>query len=209
MKRNQDEILRTRASLIHRLRDWEDQSSWQDFFNLYWRLIYGVARKAGLDDAQAQDVVQETLISVAKHMPTFRYDPSIGSFKAWLLTMTRWRIIAQFRKQPSLAQYAGSRQTSTSRTRPIDKIPDPNGKSLDEVWEAEWENNLLQAAMANVKRQIDPLKFQIFDFYVNKEWAPDKVAERFGVAVGQVYQIKHRVTGAIKDEVKRLEKEAT
>jgi hypothetical protein len=63
--------------------------------------------------------------------------------------------------------------------------------------------------MQNVKRQIDPLKFQIFDFYVNKEWEPDKVAERFGVAVGQVYQIKHRLTAAIKDEVKRLEKEAT
>src|SRR5205085_12214705 len=121
-------------------------------------------------------------------------DPSIGSFKAWLLTMTRWRIIAQFRKQPALAPYAGQHQSPTSRTAPIDKLADPNGRSLEEVWEAEWEANLVEAALKNIKRRFDPLKFQIFDFYVNKEWEPDKVAERFGVAVGQVYQIKHRVT---------------
>ena len=49
---------------------------------LNWKLIYGVARKAGLTDVEAQDVVQETMASVAKHMPTFKYDPVIGSFKA-------------------------------------------------------------------------------------------------------------------------------
>src|SRR6266446_5172844 len=99
MKPKQDEIIPTRASLLGRLKNWEDQSSWQEFFNIYWKLIYGVARKAGLTDAEAQDVVQETMASVAKHMPTFKYDPAIGSFKAWLLKMTRWRITDQLRKR--------------------------------------------------------------------------------------------------------------
>src|SRR5580765_5869827 len=99
MVRHQDELIPTRATLIYRLKDWQDQSSWQEFFDTYWKLIYGVARKAGLTDAEAQDVVQETLVSVSKHMPTFNYDPALGSFKAWLLNMTRWRIIGQFRKR--------------------------------------------------------------------------------------------------------------
>lgn len=105
MTKRPDELLPTRASLLKRLRNWQDQASWQDFFNTYWKLIYGVARKAGLTDAEAQDVLQETLVSVAKHIPTFKYDPTIGSFKAWLLNMTRWRIVGQFRKRGALVAH--------------------------------------------------------------------------------------------------------
>src|SRR5947209_4633003 len=94
-----DELIRTRATLIDRLKSWQDQSSWQEFFDTYWKLIYGVARQAGLTDAEAQDVVQETMVAVAKHMPGFRYNAGIGSFKAWLLNMTRWRSIDQLRKR--------------------------------------------------------------------------------------------------------------
>src|SRR6185436_3555024 len=94
-----DEIIPTRASLLSRLRNWDDQQSWQRFFELYWKLIYSVARKAGLSDPEAQDVVQETIISVARHMPSFRYDPELGSFKAWLMQLTRWRIMDELRKK--------------------------------------------------------------------------------------------------------------
>lgn len=205
MKNKEAELIPTRASLLHRLKNWQDDSSWRDFFNIYWKLIYGVGRKAGLSDAEAQDVVQETLISVAKHMPTFRYDPSIGSFKAWLLNMTRWRIIGQLRKRQPTANRAGS--GSTRRTDLVEEMPDPNAFDLDQMWEAEWENNLLQAALQNLKPQLDPQKIQIFDFYVTKEWPPAKVAERFGVSLDQVYQIKHRMTEALRTEVERLAKE--
>ena len=57
-----------RASLLGRLKDWEDQTSWREFFDTYWRLIYTVARKAGLTAAEAQDVVQDTSLVVAKKL---------------------------------------------------------------------------------------------------------------------------------------------
>jgi RNA polymerase sigma factor (sigma-70 family) len=209
MKPKEDELIPTRASLINRLKNWQDNTSWQDFFRIYWKLIYGVARKAGLTDVEAQDVVQETLISVAKHMPTFNYDPSIGSFKAWLLNMTRWRIIGQFRKRQPQAEYRPQGTDSTRRTDAVEAVADPNAPDLGEVWEADWQANLLAAAMEDLKRRIDPQRFQIFDFYVNKEWPPEKVAERFGVSIDQVYQIKHRLTATLRDEVTRLEKEVT
>ena len=209
MKRHETELIPTRASLLQRLRSWQDQTSWREFFNVYWRLLYGVARKAGLSDDEAQEVVQETLISVAKHIPTFRYDPALGSFKAWLLNMTRWRVIAQFRKRQPLAELHHPAAASGTRTGATDSLPDPNSETVGAVWDAEWEANLLAAAMDNVKRRLDPQKYQIFDFYVNKEWPPEKVAERFGVSTGQVYQIKHRITEVLKDEVRRLEKEMT
>lgn len=207
MKQIRDELIPTRASLIHRLKDWRDNSSWREFFDTYWKLIYGVARRAGLSDTEAQDVVQETMVSVAKHMPTFKYDPAIGSFKAWLLTMTRWRIIAQFRKRGSVIHPA--QDSDRNGTALVERIVDPADQTLDAVWEAEWEQNLLEAAIAKVKRRIEPEKYQIFDFYVNKDWPPAKVAERFQVSVDQVYLVKHRITEAIKCEVKRLQAEVT
>jgi RNA polymerase sigma-70 factor (ECF subfamily) len=207
MRQDPDELIPTRASLLLRLKDWRDNSSWQEFFDTYWKLIYGVARKAGLGDDEAQDVVQETLVSAAKHMPTFKYDPSIGSFKAWLLTMTRWRIIAQFRKRGPTVDAV--RESDSAATALVEKTADPAGQALDAMWEAEWENNLLEAAIAKVRRRIDPDKYQIFDFYVNKDWPPAKVADRFHVSVDQVYLVKHRVTDAIRSEVKRLQEEVT
>ena len=203
-----DELIPTRATLIQRLKNWQDESSWQDFFDTYWKLIYGVARKAGLTEAEAQDVVQETMISVAKHMPTFEYDPAIGSFKTWLLNMTRWRIADQLRKRgPAFAASHLVVDDTATGTRTVERVVDPAGGDLDTSWNAEWEKNLLAAAMAKVRRRLDPQRYQIFDLYVNKEWPPQKVADAFGISVDQVYLAKHRTTEMIKKEVKRLEKE--
>src|SRR5580692_1956052 len=102
MEQLAEELIPTRTTLLLRLKDWQDQSGWQDFFDTYWNLIYGVAIKGGLTPMEAEDVVQETMISVAKHMPGFKYDPAIGSFKGWLLTMTRWRMTDQLRKRGPL-----------------------------------------------------------------------------------------------------------
>lgn len=203
-----DSMHETRTSLIRGLKDWRDQDCWQDFFDTYWRLIYGVARKAGMTDAEAHDVVQETMLAVAKQMPTFTYDPSIGSFKSWLMNMTRWRIQDQFRKRRTVdmtpPRKPGDTETGTSF---INRVPDPaNQHQLDEVWEHEWQQHLLDAALDRVKRHVDPLKFHVFDLYVNQGWTPEKVAQNFGIPVDQVYLAKHRITQLIKSEVARLEK---
>lgn len=200
MPSHRAELIPTRATLINRLKNWEDQSGWQEFFDIYWKLIYGAARRAGLTDAEGQDVVQETMLGVAKHMPGFKYDPAIGSFKGWLLKLTRWRIIDQLRKRDLSGHAAAGRG-------PTEGGIDSASPDWDEWWEAEWQENLLEAATARVKRQLDPEKYQIFDLYVHKQWSPQKVAATFGISVDQVYLAKHRVTELLKAEVKRLEKE--
>ena len=86
-----DSLLPTRQSLLARLGDWQDNEGWRLFFDTYWRLIYNVARKSGLADAEAQDVVQNTFIYLSRRMPNFRYDRGRGSFKSWLRVVTRSR----------------------------------------------------------------------------------------------------------------------
>jgi RNA polymerase sigma-70 factor (ECF subfamily) len=197
-----NELIPTRATLLQRLKNWQDQSSWQDFFDTYWSLIYGVARQGGLTPPEAEDVVQETMISVAKHMPAFKYDPAIGSFKAWLLNMTRWRMTDQLRKrtpqEPSNEADEENTQLETDSA---------HGPDLEKLWDTEWENTLFKAALTKARRRLDPKQYQMFDLYVNKEWPPARVAKLLEVPVGQVYLAKHRVTEAIRLEVDRLDKE--
>jgi RNA polymerase sigma-70 factor (ECF subfamily) len=209
MAKSRDPLIPTRHSLLRRLQDLENSSGWQEFFDTYWRLVYGVARKAGLTDSEAQDVVQETMIAAAKHLPTFRYDPAIGSFKAWLLNMTRWRIKDQVRKRSPFVRRTSRPDQTTGSTATVDRIADPANPISQEVWDKEWKQALLSAAIDNVKRRLDPQKYQIFDFYVNKEWPPGKVAAAFGISVDQVYLAKHRITAMLAEEVKRLGKEIT
>ncbi|MEA3187979.1 MAG: hypothetical protein QOD99_1809 [Chthoniobacter sp.] len=200
-------FLVTRRSLVDRLANWEDQKNWQEFFDTYGKLIYGVARKSGLTESEAEEAVQETVITIAKKIDGMKYDPSIGSFKGWVLTITRWRINDQFRKRKP---HESQRQTprDRDRTATIDRLPDTQAFDLEAAWEQEWRENILRAALSRIKRQVDARQFQIFDCYVIKNWPAQKVAGELRVSIGQVYLARHRISALLKAEVTRLEKAA-
>ena len=202
-----DELIPTRTTLLERLKNWRDDSSWQVFFDTYWKLIYGIAIKAGLTKEEAQDVVQETIFTVAKQMPNFKYDRKVGSFKSWLLNTTRWRIADQFRKRGKIAISRSSSDDADTETWMMDKIIDPASQDMNALWDDAWEKSLLDAAITKVKRRLDPQKYQIFDFCVNKEWSPEKIAETFSIPISRVYLAKHRATEMIREEVKKMEME--
>jgi RNA polymerase sigma-70 factor (ECF subfamily) len=204
----------TRQSLLNRLKDWADQTSWQEFFDSYWQLIYNVAAKAGLTDAEAQEVVQETVIAVAKKISEFKTDPAHGSFSAWLMQMTRWRIADQFRNRAKVGQAfrrssdAGERSAFASdesnSTSPTNRIPDPAGPQLARLWSEEWENNLIAVALEKVKRQISPKQYQIFDLHALQNLSAPDTARTLKVSVASVYMAKHRVARLLKREIKQV-----
>jgi RNA polymerase sigma-70 factor (ECF subfamily) len=196
-------MVATRRSLVDRLQNWDDRKHWQEFFDTYWKLIFSAARKSGLTEEEAQEVVQETVITVAKKVGKLRYDPAVGSFKGWLLHITRWRIADQFRKRRPEGSHRPPNDTRMTAT--IERVPD-GAIDLDELWEKEWQQNLLAAALQRIRKKVDAKQYQIFDCYVRKEWPAQKVATELGVSVGQVYLARHRVSALLKKEVRALEK---
>jgi len=203
MAEKRNEFLPTRESLLHRLKSWDDQESWADFFNTYWRLIYSAALKAGLNEVQAQDVVQDTIIVVAKKMKDFTYDRAIDSFKGWLLYLTRKRIALEYRRKERERVTSGSSE-STDWTLEANDLPDPAGFDLQSVWEQEWERNLWEAAITRVKKEVNAKQFQMFDLYTIKEKSAPEVARQLNVPVAQVYLAKHRISSLLKKELTRL-----
>ena len=212
-KKKDDKILKaayekTRKSLIARLDNWEDQRTWDEFYQTYWRLIYAVGIKAGLRPEEAHDCVQETILSIAKQSKKKLYDPNQGSFKTWLMNMTRWRINDQFRKRKKDTAMAGGDWDNDRKTAVIDRFEDPKGDLLERLWDVEWKKNIADAALAKVKAQVSPKQYQIFDYYVVRQWDAKKVQEHLNVSMAQVYLAKHRVGAVLKRELARLEENA-
>ena len=196
---------KTRKSLIARLDNWEDQKTWDEFYQTYWRLIYSVAIKAGLRPEEAFDCVQETILSIAKQSKKKLYDPNQGSFKTWLMNMTRWRINDQFRKRKKDTAMTGGEWDDDRKTAVIDRIEDPNGDVLTRLWDVEWKKGIADVALARVKAQVSPKQYQIFDYYVVRQWDATKVQEKLNVSMAQVYLAKHRVGAVLKKELAKLQ----
>jgi RNA polymerase sigma-70 factor (ECF subfamily) len=144
------------------------------------------------------------VLAVAKKIGEFKSDPAAGSFKSWLMLITRRRIADQFRKRPPAAAHSAPAPDETARTSTVDRMPDPASLDLDRVWEEQWQQNLLDVAMANVKRQVSAKQFLLFYQQAVKEWPAGKVAEKYHVNLAQAYMAKYRVARLVRKEVQKL-----
>jgi RNA polymerase sigma-70 factor (ECF subfamily) len=217
MTSRDDDLQATRLSLLGRLKDLEDQDGWRRFLDTYGPLLQAVARRAGLNEAEAQDVVQETVVAVARGIDRFRAQPRRGSFKAWLRQILRRRIASHFerrareaRLQQKLPAVPGvtSRPPGTedlSRTATVERVPDPATMDLDRHWEDQWATHLTERALAALRARLSPGTFQVFDLYAVKGLPARQVSRLTGVSVPGVYLVKHRVSRELRREVQRLE----
>ena len=200
--------LDTRRSLLSRLRNLDDGQSWRTFFELYWQLLYKVARRAGLAEADAQDVVQETVVAVARQMPTFQYDPARGTFKQWLFRIVRRRVADHLRRiyrQPpreELTCEAGSEDDDAVPTPAVGQAPD-----FEAAWDEEWERAVFEAAVSRVRERANPKHFQVFDLCVRQGWPTARVAATLGMNAAQVYLARHRVSHAVKQAARTIHEE--
>ncbi|MBN2506493.1 MAG: sigma-70 family RNA polymerase sigma factor [Verrucomicrobia bacterium] len=197
----------THASLLARLKDLGDQESWQEFYRTYHKLIYGFALKHGLTASEAEEVLQETVITVARNLPEFRYDPTQCSFKTWLFTLALWRIDDQMRKRQWDVKSLHRPPGRTDRTATVERVAGPEGERLAALWDEEWRKDLFERALDKVRPQLDAKQFQIFDLYALQGWSAREVARSLGVSIGQVYLAKHRVARLLAAEVKRLQRQ--
>jgi len=197
----------THASLIERLKDMDDQGSWQEFYNTYRKLIFSFALKHGLTPTEAEEVVQETVITVARNLPEFRYDPQKCSFKTWLFNLSLWRIQDQLRKRRPYFESIHRPPGESDRTATVERVPAPEQEQLTAIWEEEWKKDLFERALDRVKARVDEKQFQIFDLYAVQGWPASQVAQSLGVSMARVYLIKHRVARLIAVEIRRLQRE--
>ena len=197
----------TSSSLLEKVQNLGDSASWGRFVRLYWQLVFQTARKAGLSEADAEDVVQETFSTVAEKMPGFAYDRKRGAFRSWLLRVTYSRISDFFRKQqrrvPTLAGTEDAEELKG--TDLLQQLPDPESLAWQQEWDREWRANLMDAAIDRAKGKVPLKQFQIFYSNVVEDLPAARVAAAFGMSVALVYLAKHRVGRVVAAEFRRLE----
>jgi RNA polymerase sigma-70 factor (ECF subfamily) len=186
------EIPPTRASLLVRLRDPRDAAAWGEFVDLYAPLIYHYARKQGLQDADAVDLSQEVISTVARAVGRLEYDPRRGRFHAWLFTVVRRKLSNWRRAQKHRPR--GSGDTATQRR--LEQSPAVETEESD--WEADWQERVYAWACEQVRREVSEATWQAFWRTAIGRQPGKQVAADLGLTVAAVYHARSRVLARLK-----------
>jgi RNA polymerase sigma-70 factor (ECF subfamily) len=189
----------TRPSLLVRLRDARDGQAWGQFVDLYAPLVYGFARKRGLQDADAADLAQEVLRAVAGAARRLEYDPQRGSFRAWFYTVVRNKLrnFLDARRRHDRAG-GGSEARALLEEQPGRDTPDAE-------WDRDYEQRVFAWAAAQVRGDFQEATWKAFWQTAVEGQSPQEVARGLGLSVGAVYIAKSRVLARLREEVRRLE----
>jgi RNA polymerase sigma-70 factor (ECF subfamily) len=191
----------TRPSLLVRLRDPRDGQAWELFVRIYAPLIYGLARRHGLQDADAADLTQEVLRTVARALPDFEYDPARGRFQNWLYAVVRTR----------LSNFLQARRARPDQGRgdtvALEEIESNAGLAV-EWWEQEYRRQLFARAVDRVRPAVEPRTWEAFQRTAVDGLPALHVARDLGMSVAAVYMARCRVLARLRDVVRQLEEEA-
>jgi RNA polymerase sigma factor (sigma-70 family) len=193
--------LRTRSSLLLKLKNWDDEKSWQEFDSLYRKLVCGFAQRSGLSREEAEEVTNDVFVRVAKTIHEFESNPEKGSFRGWLMTLVRWRITDKFRSRPKDFQ---DRRDSPSddRTSTIERIPDPQQETA--LWDKEWQDRLIDTAFERIAARVQAKHVQVFDLHFRQQWPVTRICRALSINPAAVYLINHRLTKQLTAEVTKL-----
>ncbi len=191
----------TRASLLVRIRDGQDKEAWRQFVQVYAPVVYGFARKRGLQDADAADLMQEVLRSVAKAAGRLEYDPRRGSFRGWLYTVTRnklYNFLDGRRHQVRGSGDSGAQERLEEQAAP---------EGAESLWDREYERRLSALAMERVRGDFQEATWRAFWMTAVEGKSAREAGEALRLSPGAVYVAKSRVLARLKDEVRRLQEE--
>jgi RNA polymerase sigma-70 factor (ECF subfamily) len=191
----------TRASLLVQIRDGANDGAWREFMRLYGPIVYGFARKRGLQDADAADLMQDVMRSVSSAIGNLQYDRHQGTFRGWLFTITRNKIFNYFSARRIRPQASGD----TATNRALGAHPDSSDDS--DVWELEYQRRLASLAMERVKSEFHETSWRAFCLTAVEGVAAAEAARQVGLSPGAVYVAKSRVLARLKQEVETMRRQ--
>ncbi len=189
----------TRQSLVLRLRNLDDQAAWAEFVGIYEPLVYQLARRKGLQDADARDLCQEVFRAVAGAIERWDPDPEKGRFRGWLFRIARNLMVNYFAEERRHARGTGS----TSVYELLNAEPAQDAQAEAE-FAAEFQRQAFRWAAGQVHNEFADATWQAF-WKTGVENRPiEEVARELGVSVGAVYIARSRVLARLRERVQQL-----
>jgi RNA polymerase sigma-70 factor (ECF subfamily) len=185
----------TQTQLLWAVRDARDRDAWVNFYGIYAPMVKGFVRRAGLPDAECEDVTQEIMLAAQDALERGVYQPDKGRFRAWLFGVAR--------RQAVMAHRARHRRTraqsaAESGVDPLAQLEDRGEEAERLIWDQEWRYALLARALDHVRVEVGEKPYQAFVQFAVHHRPVDDVAEELGLAVSSVYVYKSRVLEAVR-----------
>ena len=182
----------TNISLLSRIRDKADDAAWQEFDARYRALMLRYCRRRGLDQVDAEDVVQATFAGLTDGLSRFAYDPQRGRFRDYLSRCLRNEISRWSARPRVAARGLFSREGS--------RLPSPDNGEHDAVWEEEWVAHHYRRALATIRPQFDARSIEVFDRSI--AGANVKLlAEEFGMSEQAIYKVRKRIRDRLEEVI--------
>jgi RNA polymerase sigma-70 factor (ECF subfamily) len=190
----------TRASLILRLKNAEDVAAWNDFVAIYAPVIFRVARRHGLQLADAENLIQEVLLAISRALPQWLQREDRGSFRAWLLRIARNEAVDMLTRRAT--RPLGNDGLEAERL--LAEVPDPR-RDLSSQFDLEYEQAVFQWAAVQVRDSVSDTTWQSFWLTHVEGLSVDTVSQQLNMRTGTVYVARGRVMNRIQELVKQFE----
>jgi RNA polymerase sigma factor (sigma-70 family) len=192
----------TRGSLILRLAGGRDSRAWDQFVEIYAPLVFQLACRRGLQDADAADITQEVLVNVSRAMAHGKYRAGEGTFRGWLLTIARNEIHSLLAARQRREQAGGG----TTAQLQLAALPAPEETA---AWDRDYEQRLFAWAAQRVQAEVQPATWRAFQRTALDRTSGEAVAAELGMTLAAVYLAKSRVMKRLREAVREVEDEGS
>jgi RNA polymerase sigma factor (sigma-70 family) len=188
----------TDPRLIEAAKDWRDDANWREFYDRYALAIRRHACASGLSEADAEDVVQETMLKVVRYLPSFKYDRTVCKFRTWLNQIVNQRIFEALHRR----RRSNFPEASLDELREaVHGTESPTG---DPVVQAEIDHRLLEACLARVRARVKPRHWQVFEAHALHGLSAKETACRHDTTPANVWVVRHRIVKFLRAEWQNL-----
>lgn len=189
----------TSLSLLAQVRQASDPRSWERLVDLYAPLMRRWLRAYGVQDADAEDLMQEVLSAVAREISNFDHNQRPGAFRSWLRTMVVHRL-RHFWRSKNIRQVAAG---GTSMLEQLNQLEDETSQ-LSRIWNEQHDREVIARLIELVRPTFLPKTWEAFHRQMFCGQRADQVAEELGMTLSSVYVARSRVLAAVRREAAGL-----
>ena len=188
----------TRSSVLRAVANTENEAAWQRFFDFYAGFVFSIARSKGLNEADADDIVQVVFSDLARNLPTFKYDRAKGRFRSYLAGLVHWRVMDRLK--------AGKRDMELMAS--FEEEAKATSSAGDKTFEErEWQAAALEEALRRIKPEVNPEHYAAFVASAIEGQDTAAVTRLYGISSDNLYQIRKRLTAKLRETVEQVLKE--
>ena len=188
----------TRSSVLRAVANTENEAAWQRFFDLYAGFVFSIARSKGLNDTDADDIVQMVFADLARNLPSFKYDREKGRFRPYLAALVKWRVIDRLK---------AVRRDADLKADFMEEAKSAATTEDEDFEEREWQSAAMEETLRRIKPEVRPEHYAAFVASAVEGQDTDVVTKLYGISRDSLYQIRKRLTVKLREKLAEVRAE--